>query len=93
LAGLFLADSARLLSAVHEAVARADAEALEHAAHALKSSVGNFAAHAAYAASAKLEMLGRHGDLAEAQEAYAAVQQEIERLRLALLNLQREVAQ
>jgi two-component system sensor histidine kinase/response regulator len=93
LAGLFLADSARLLSAVAEAVARADAEALEHAAHALKSSVGNFAARAAYAAAARLEMLGRHGDLAEAQEAYAALRQEIERLRSALLNLQREVTQ
>jgi two-component system sensor histidine kinase/response regulator len=93
LAGLFLADSARLLSAIEGAVARRDAEALEHAAHALKSSVGNFAARAAYAAAAKLEMLGRHGDLAEAQEAYAALRQEIERLRSALLNLRREVTQ
>jgi PAS domain S-box-containing protein len=93
LAGLFLADSARLLSTVEEAVAHGDAEALEHAAHALKSSVGNFAANAAYASAAKLEMLGRHGNVAEAQEAYAALQQEIERLRPALLNLQREVAQ
>jgi signal transduction histidine kinase/DNA-binding response OmpR family regulator len=93
LAGLFLADSARLLSAVEEAVARGDAKALERAAHALKSSVGNFAAHAAFQAAARLEMLGRQGDLAEAQEAYAALEQEIERLRPALLNLQREVAQ
>ena len=93
LAGLFLADCARLLSAVHEAVVKSDAEALEHAAHALKSSVGNFAANAAYASAAKLEMLGRHGNLAEGQEAYAALEQEIERLRPALLNLQREVAQ
>jgi two-component system sensor histidine kinase/response regulator len=93
LAGLFLADSARLQSAVEKALAREDAEALEYAAHALKSSVGNFAARAAYAAAAKLEMLGRHGDLAEAQEACAALRQEIERLRSALLNLQREVTQ
>jgi len=93
LAGLFLADCARLLSAVEEAVARADARALEHAAHALKSSVGNFAAHAAFEAAARLEMSGRQGDLTEAQEAYAVLQQEIERLRPALLDLQREVVQ
>jgi PAS domain S-box-containing protein len=88
LAGLFLADCARLLSAVEEAVARGDAKALEHAAHALKSSVGNFAAHAAFQAACWLEMLGRQGDLSEAQEAYAALQQEIERLRPAMLSLQ-----
>jgi len=92
LAGLFLADCARLLSAVRQAVTRGDAKALEYAAHALKSSVGNFAAHAAFEAAARLEMSGRQGDLAEAQEAYAALQQEIERLRPALRNLQREVA-
>jgi two-component system sensor histidine kinase/response regulator len=93
LAGLFLAESARLLSAVEEAVACGDAKALEHAAHALKSSVGNFAAHAAFQAAARLEMLGRQGDLTQAQETYAALQQEIERLRPALLSLQREVTQ
>jgi PAS domain S-box-containing protein len=81
LARLFLADTARLLSAVREAVTRGDAKALEYAAHALKSSVGNFAAHAAFEAAARLEMSGRQGDLAEAQEAYAVLQQEIERLR------------
>jgi CheY-like chemotaxis protein len=81
LARLFLADTARLLSAVRQAVTRGDAKALEYAAHALKSSVGNFAAHAAFEAAARLEMSGRQGDLAEAQEAYAALQQEIERLK------------
>ena len=81
LARLFLADTARLLSAVRQAVTRGDAKALEYAAHALKSSVGNFAAHAAFEAASRLEMSGRQGDLAEAQEAYAALQQEIERLK------------
>jgi PAS domain S-box-containing protein len=81
LARLFLADTARLLSAVRQAVTRGDAKALEFAAHAMKSSVGNFAAHAAFEAAARLEMSGRQGDLAEAQEAYAALQQEIERLK------------
>ncbi len=81
LARLFLADTARLLSAVRQAVTRGDAKALEYAAHALKGSVGNFAAHAAFEAAARLEMSGRQGDLAEAQEAYAALQQEIERLK------------
>jgi PAS domain S-box-containing protein len=81
LARLFLADTARLLSAVRQAVTRGDAKALEYAAHALKSSVGNFAAHAAFEAAARLEMSGHQGDLAEAQEAYAALQQEIERLK------------
>jgi hypothetical protein len=33
-------------------------------------------------------MLGRQGDLAEAQEAYAALQQEVARLRPAMLSLQ-----
>jgi PAS domain S-box-containing protein len=87
LAGLFLADTARLLSAVRQAVTRGDAKALEYAAHALKSSVGNFAAHAAFEAAARLEMSGRQGDLAEAQEAYAALHQEVERLKPVLEGL------
>jgi CheY-like chemotaxis protein len=81
LARLFLADTARLLSAVRQAVTRGDAKALEYAAHALKSSVGNFSAHAAFEAAARLEMSGRQGDLTKSEPALLELEGEIERLK------------
>jgi two-component system sensor histidine kinase/response regulator len=90
LAGLFLDDCAKLLSAVQEAVARLNPRQLERAAHSLKSSVGNFAAQPAFEMAARLEMMGRQGDLTGAAEAYAALDGEIKRLQSALVALGEE---
>jgi CheY-like chemotaxis protein/HPt (histidine-containing phosphotransfer) domain-containing protein len=86
---LFFDDCPRMLSEVHKAVAGRDSQTLERAAHTLKGSVGNFAARPAFEAALKLEMIGREGSLAHAEEAYAALEKEIERLQPALAGLRR----
>ncbi len=89
---MFLDDCPKLLCAIREAVGRCDAKALERAAHTLKGSVGNFAARAAVEASLRLEMIGRHGDLTQAKKALVILEEEIERLKLALADLGKKVA-
>ncbi len=88
---LFSEESPRLLSAAQKAVARRDAKALERAAHTLKGSVGNFAARGAVQAALKLETMAREGDLTEVEEAYRALEEQIERLKPALKSLGKEV--
>lgn len=90
LARLFQGECAKLLAAVHEAVARREPRALERAAHTLKSSVGNFAASATYKAAERLEILARQGELDKAAEASAALAQEMERLQVKLTDLEKE---
>jgi hypothetical protein len=52
--------------------------------------VGNFGAKGAFEAALRLETMGRRGDLIRAQEAYAVLEEEIERLRPALVALGEE---
>jgi len=89
---LFLEEGPKLLSATRQAVAQSNAKALERAAHALKSMVGNFGADEAFRAAGDLERMGRESSLSEAQEAYQALEAEIERLKPALASLGKEVA-
>jgi len=87
---LFQRDLPKLFSELQDAVTRRDAKALESAAHALKGSVGNFAARPAVEAALRLEQMGRRGDLTEAESAFQALAQEIERLKPALVDLSKE---
>ena len=80
MAKLFLDDGPKLFSDVRSAIAGHDSKALERAAHALKSSTGNFSAHPAYEATLQLEKIGRDGDLARAEEACRLLDQELARL-------------
>jgi len=80
MAKLFLDDGLKLFSDVRAAVARHDSKALERAAHALKSSIGNFSAHPAYEATLNLERIGHHGDMTHAEEACGLLDQELARL-------------
>ena len=89
--GVFLEDCPRLVASIREAVARGDARLLERAAHTLKGSVGNFGVSAAAAAALRLEQMGRQGELAQAGEACAALDREIERLKPILAGLCQEV--
>jgi len=84
---LFLDTYPTQLSRIRQAVDRRDRTALERAAHAFKSSVGNLCANAAMEAALRLEMIGRGGDIAEADEAMAALDSEIARLKPALATL------
>ena len=87
MAGIFLGDCQRQMSALREAVVRGDVEGVEHAAHALKGSTGSFAALGAVEAAGTLEHLAHRGDMAGAADAYALLEIEIERLKPALKGL------
>jgi len=91
LVGLFLQDYPRLLTAMREAVARGDAKLLERAAHTLKGAVSNFAAPAATAAALRLEQMGRQANLTQAEEALAALEAELDRLKGLLAQFCQEV--
>ena len=49
--------------------------------------MGNFAAHPAFEAALKLEVLGRDGSLTQAQPVYAELEKEINRLKSAMANM------
>lgn len=87
LAALFLDSCPAMQAALQEALARGDAQAVQHAAHTLKGSVGNFGAQAAFDAALALEQMGRQGDLSGADAAFAHLTAEIARLHPVLLRL------
>jgi len=91
LAGLFIQESPKLLSAIQQAIEQDDAQGLERAAHALKGSVGNFAIPTAVKAALTLETMGREGNLASADTAYAVLQKEIASAVQVLENLESKV--
>ena len=74
---LFLADWPQRLAEIKEAIRRGDTGALDRAAHTLKGSVGNFAAQKAFAASQRLENMGRDGELGSASEACVTLESEL----------------
>ncbi|MCS6925630.1 MAG: Hpt domain-containing protein [Candidatus Binatia bacterium] len=87
LAALFLDSCPTMQAAIQEALARRDAKAVQHAAHTLKGSVGNFGAQAAFDAALALEQMGRQGDLSGADAAFAHLEAEIARLQPVLSQL------
>jgi HPt (histidine-containing phosphotransfer) domain-containing protein len=86
---VFLADCPQHLTKIKEAIRHGDAGALGRAAHALKGSVGNFAAQNAFAAAERLETMGRTGDLAAAGDAWVTLESELALLTEALRKLTR----
>ena len=90
--GLFLQDAPRLLADIRNAVSCADARALEHSAHTLKGSVGNFGARTAFEAAMALEQMGRQGDFARAQESFTLLEQQVNLLGPALETLMNQTA-
>jgi HPt (histidine-containing phosphotransfer) domain-containing protein len=77
MARLFLADYPRRVEEIKESIRRGNATALERAAHALKGSVGNFAAKEASAMAQRLEDLGRNGQLDAAGEGCIELESEL----------------
>jgi CheY-like chemotaxis protein len=82
--GLFLAQAQKLLPEIRSASECGDGKNLERAAHKLKGSMGSFGATLAIAAALRLEMMGRNGEFAGAEEANAVLEHEVARLREAL---------
>jgi two-component system sensor histidine kinase/response regulator len=77
------------LAEIKEAIRRGDAGALGRVAHTLKGSVGNFAAQKAFAASQRLENMGREGELGSAGEACVTLESELKILSDELRRLTR----
>src|SRR4029077_10015922 len=66
---LFLETYPALLSEIENAVLEKDAAALGRAAHTMKGAVANFGAKAVVDRARDLEMMGKSGDLASADDA------------------------
>jgi HPt (histidine-containing phosphotransfer) domain-containing protein len=92
LADIFLATSPALLAEIRGAVARADRDTLERAAHSMKSAISYFANAAGMAAAARLEQMGCTGELASADTATAALEENVEILVAALGAFKKESA-
>ena len=86
-ARLFLDEYPALLVEIREAVAARDANALQRAAHTLKGSVSNFGADAAYNAAFVLEMMGRTRDLTNVERGLAELDEALQYIHPALLEL------
>ena len=69
---------------MEDAIARRDSQRLERSAHSLKGSAAYLAIPAVSDAAQELETMGREGHLDGVEEAYATLQEEIERLKPAL---------
>ena len=82
---LFLEESPMLLADVQHAVDCRDAKAVERSAHRLKGSVGIFGMNATCAAALLMEVLGRKGDLTDADAAYQSLHDELRQLQAELV--------
>jgi HPt (histidine-containing phosphotransfer) domain-containing protein len=87
LAQIFLEQVPAQLSQIQAAVRSGDAKTLRERAHALKGSAGTLAGSAVSKTAARLEQMGRDGDLSEGQETCAMLDAEVERLVDALQRL------
>jgi CheY-like chemotaxis protein len=77
----FVEEYPPLLERIGDAIARCDARQLERAAHTLKGAAGAVAAEAAYDAAQRLEVLGRTGQLVEAEPVRAELEDALKRLQ------------
>jgi len=84
---LFLKELPELQTRLRDALTAGNAKAIENAAHKIKGSLGNFAAHPAFEMALKLEALGRDGSLSAAGPALGELDKEIERLKSAMTKL------
>jgi len=86
----FIIDSEKLLAQISGAIKEEDSKALRAASHSLKKSLQDLSARAAYNAAANLENIGIESDICNAEEAYAKLEKEMERLRPELAGISRE---
>jgi HPt (histidine-containing phosphotransfer) domain-containing protein len=84
MAKLLESESPKLLEQLRTAVAQADTNGLERAAHTLKGALGSLAATAAFSVARELETAARQNDFSRARSLAAVLEKEIERLRPAL---------
>ena len=87
---IFVAECPKLLTQVREAATAGDGDALGKAAHTIKGMLANLGAKSAADAALRLEGMRGENDLSGADEAYAALEREIERFSHALTALLEE---
>jgi signal transduction histidine kinase/DNA-binding response OmpR family regulator len=85
LVGLFGEECAQMMETMQDAIRQEDAVRIQQAAHTLKGEVSNFGARAAVEAALRLEMMGRHDELADAEVAYTALERALACLIPALM--------
>jgi CheY-like chemotaxis protein/HPt (histidine-containing phosphotransfer) domain-containing protein len=90
IAEIFLEETPLVMEKMRDAMRNGDKDGLERAAHTVKGSVGNFVAKPAFQAAQRVEQIGRDGNMGEAEEAYNALEMELEKLKPALAALGRE---
>ena len=83
----FIEETGELLSALREAIGQQDMAEVLRLAHTIKGTAFCFAAEPTAAAALRLEMMGRHKNLTDADEACASLEYEVERLTQALVDL------
>jgi CheY-like chemotaxis protein/HPt (histidine-containing phosphotransfer) domain-containing protein len=81
---LFFKECDKRLPEIRAAIHDRNTAQLRRVAHSLKGSADCFAAHPAVEAALRLELMGKHNDLTDAEEASAELEAEIARLKLAL---------
>ncbi len=87
IAEIFLEQCPDALSEVRDAIEAQNPEALQHAAHSLKGSVGNFGAQAAVEAAYRLEMMGRQGNFSGSGDALSELEKALGDLKPQLAKL------
>jgi CheY-like chemotaxis protein len=82
---------ARLMEGLESSVSQKDAQRIQSAAHTLKGTLGNLSAAQAYEAARRLEDMGRRGDLDRVEEAFRLVQEQVQRVQLAVAKVHGEL--
>ena len=82
---LFFKETDKQVPALREAIAQQDMAKVRRVAHSIKGSASCFAAPPVVAAAVRLEFMGRDGALTGADEAYAVLERELDRLKQALM--------
>ena len=90
LAEIFLGECPRLLGELRAAIQNADAQALQHSAHSLKGSIGNFSISMAHTSANQLEMLGKSGSTEGAAQIFAVLETQLQRFNQILAGLAKE---
>jgi PAS domain S-box-containing protein len=84
---IFLENGARLMEEMRQALLKQDSNAIERAAHTLKSSSATFGALTLSALCKELELLGRQNQLAGAEEKVRCAESEFERVKVEIVEI------
>ena len=87
---MLLEDYPPMLEKIRKALQSGDAADLRRTAHALKGMVGNFQAKTAAQAAFKLEEMGRQKELSDAEQAYDALVNEMDRFKQSICKMLEE---